>query len=192
MTLCLGVDPSLTSTGYAWAPDRTGRFCPSGSVAKGLPRLRWLRDCTAALVEHLLPHGLVMVVMESPAYHRAQGNGWHEQAAGWFYVLDGLSQHEVQVALVNPSHLKMYLTGHGSGAGTDKPAMVAAARDRLGYRGTSNDEADALGLAAMGLDHLGLPLAVLPQAHRRALAGVTWPTVPSVTAHDIARRALGG
>jgi Holliday junction resolvasome RuvABC endonuclease subunit len=191
VTLVLGVDPSLTSTGYAWSARRTGRLRPGGT---GVPRLTWLREAAAELVEHLLPHGLVLVVYESPAWGKTSGGGKgpgekykHENAAAWWTVLEGLSSAGVPVALVNPTYVKMYATGRGSGEGTDKPAVVANVRQRFGYPGTDNNEADALALAALGYDHLGIPLARLPQQHRRAVGLVTWPAVPHPT-----RAALGG
>lgn len=193
MTLVLGVDPSLTACGFAWGADRTGRFRPSGAVSTGLPRLRWLRDSAAALVQHLEPYGLRLIVYEAPPYGAKQAEKFkHELAGGWWFILDGLSSTGVPVAFANVSHVKMIATGKGSGEGTDKPAVVAGVRQRFGYPGTDNNEADALALAALGYEHLSLPLADLPQSHRRAVGLVTWPYIAPTDPLAAARAALGG
>lgn len=185
MTLVLGVDPSLSATGYAWASHRTGRLRPTQT---GVARLRWIRDTAAALVEHLLPHGLALICLEEPPWGKTGGaakqgeRGKHEQAAGWWYLLDGLTLAGVPVALVNLTHVKMIATGKGSGEGTDKPAIVAGVRQRFGYPGTDHNEADALALAALGYERLGIPLAPLPQSHRRAAGLVHWPPLRDLAA----------
>ena len=192
MTLVLGVDPSLTATGYAWGADRTGRVWPAGALGSGLPRMCWLRDSAAALVRHLEPYGLRLICYEAPPYGEKGGKFRHELNGAWWYLLEGLSSTGVPVALVNLTHVKMIATGKGSGEGTDKSAVVAGVRQRFGYPGTDNNEADALALAALGYEHLSLPLADLPQSHRRAVGLVTWPYIAPTDPLAAARAALGG
>jgi hypothetical protein len=173
--LVLGVDPSLTATGYAWDPARVGTLRPGGG-ASGLPRIQWHREALGALVAHVRRHDrLVLVVLEGPSYGHDHEKFAHERAGHWWALLDELDQLGTQVAIAPPAQVKMMAVGKGNGQGTDKPAIVSAARERLGYRGTDNNEADALWLAALGYEKLGAPLAQLPQTHLRALGGVAWP-----------------
>jgi crossover junction endodeoxyribonuclease RuvC len=85
---------------------------------------------------------------------------------------------ETPYAVVTPQQLKKYATGYGSGKNCGKDKVLAAAIRRYPMAEVDgNDVADALVLAAMGADHLGCPLATVPQANRSVLAGVTWPEV---------------
>lgn len=167
----LGLDPSLTGFGYAWAASRTGRLVAGGS---GLPRLRWYRDAVRALVEHLLDVGPLHLAVIEGLY--ASSDAYvQERSALFWWTVDVVDSLGVPVAVAPPAQVKMIATGKGSGPNTDKPAIVAAARDRLGFPGTNDNEADALWLAALGYHRLGRPLVALPQQHVRALTGVAWP-----------------
>jgi Holliday junction resolvasome RuvABC endonuclease subunit len=53
---------------------------------------------------------------------------------------------------LNPATLKKHATGHGN---AKKPAMIAAARDRLRYDGCDDNEADALWVLDMATKHPG-------------------------------------
>lgn len=168
----LGLDPSLTGFGYAWAPTRTGLLLPGG--LKGLPRLRWLRDAVAALVLHLQAHGPLHLAVVEGLYPTAEAYV-QERAALFWWTVDTVDALGVPVAVSPPQQVKMIATGKGSGKDTSKAAMVAAARDRLGYRGTNDNEADACWLSELGMQQLGHPRVTLPQQHTRALKGVAWP-----------------
>lgn len=169
----LGIDPSLRSTGYSWAPDRAGTLRPGG--LSGLPRLQWIRDAVGALVVHLRAHGSLHLVVVEALYPTSEA--YVQERAGLFWMLlDELARLDVPTAVAPPAQVKMLATGKGSGKGTDKPAVVAAARDRLSYRGTAHDEVDAIWLSELGHHHLGQPRVLLPAQHTRALQGVAWPT----------------
>lgn len=168
----LGLDPSLRAFGYAWGPGRQGVL---HTPASGLPRLQWLRDAVGTLVEHLRAHGPLHLAVVESLYPGTSEAFIQERAALFWMVLDKLSQLDVPTAVSGPQYVKMLATGKGSGKGTDKPAVVAEARDRLGYRGTDNNEADALWLAELGYQHLGQPSVKLPAQHLRALSSVVWP-----------------
>lgn len=171
--LVLGVDPSLGATGYAWAPGRTGTL---SCDRVGLPRILWQRESLGALVAHLRRHErLALVVYEGPSYGTRQQAMQHERAGLWWHLLAELDAMGVPVAVAPPAQVKMLALGKGSGKGTDKVDVVVAARDRLGYRGTDDNEADALWLAALGYQRLGSPITRLPASHLRALDGVAWP-----------------
>lgn len=72
---------------------------------------------------------------------------------------------------VIPSSLKKYATGRGN---AKKEEMLASAIRRLDYAGSSFDEADALWLREMALDHYTGQVRV-PESHRVALAKIDWP-----------------
>lgn len=97
--------------------------------------------------------------------------------------LHGLVKHwlwlrGIPYVLVNNVHVKQYALGKGSGAGTDKDAVLLAVERRYGLLAAvgDNNQADALVLLAMALDQYGTPLVAMPETHRRALAKVSgWP-----------------
>lgn len=162
----LGVDLSLTSTGvagYGWAE----RLVPPRGL-DGLPRLRWLRDAVLALE---FTHQPDLVVVEGLAYSRTTGKA-AERAGLWHLVVERLDGM-VPWAQVPPTARAKYATGKGN---APKDAVLAAVVRRFpDFDVTGNDQADALVLAAMGLDHLGHPPVVMPAAHRASLNAVVWP-----------------
>ncbi|MFK0124934.1 hypothetical protein ACIQSP_16660 [Streptomyces nigra] len=112
--------------------------------------------------------------------------------------LRGLIRHDlwrrrIPFAICPPQHRIIYACGVANPA-KDHPAnkrktiakgMVrdaVTARYGVPCEGRGRyDQADATVLAAMGLHWLGYPLAVVPDSHRRALAGVAWPeNLPAV------------
>lgn len=160
-----GLDLSLTSTGLAWseAGERGWTTFNPGLLREG-ERLSWIIQRIGAL-------GYDLVLIEDLPMHA--------KSAGLTAQLHGavkLTMHDAGYpppVLVPPATLKTLACGKGN---ADKTQMVVAARDRLGYTGTQPDEADALWLLEMGLQHLGHPAAaVLPQQHLRALDKVAWP-----------------
>jgi Holliday junction resolvasome RuvABC endonuclease subunit len=165
----LGLDLSLTCTGVAG----NGWTAPLRPPAKlrGTDRLLWIRgEITERWVS-----GVDLVAIEGPSYgNQGQGRqaGHHERAGLWWIIRCALATRDIPVAVVPPATLKRYATGRGT---ADKASMVlAAARHFSWYEGTE-DEADALMLAAMAADHLGEPIAAMPAANRAALDKVEWP-----------------
>jgi crossover junction endodeoxyribonuclease RuvC len=122
------------------------------------------------------------VVVEGPSYG-SQGaqQGHHERAGLWWMVADKMSSTKAQWIVVAPTSLKKYATGKGNAS---KDQVLSAAINR--YREfpvDDNNVADALVLAAMGRDALGIPLATVPKVNRDALDKVQWP-VAAVTQVD--------
>lgn len=168
----IGVDLSLTSTGVAgadWATTIAG-----GSLAKKGATLqqKWTRICRVRgrLLEYL--DSADLVVIEGPAF-ASNDPGAHERAALWWRIVGRCLSNDVPVAVVPPSTLKVYATGNGRASKEDVVQQVQRRWSHITFRG--NDQADAIALCAMGLDHLGHPTVELPQTHRRALVSVTWP-----------------
>jgi crossover junction endodeoxyribonuclease RuvC len=171
----IGIDLSLTSTGVAggtWAETIGGGSLPrkGATLQQKWTRIRRVR---AHLLEHI--DGSELVVIESPAYSKGADPGAHERAALWWLVVGRCLSREIPIAEVSTSTLKVYATGRGNAKKEDVVQEVQRRRPDLTFRG--NDQADAITLAAMGLDALGHPPVPMPQTHRRALDSVHWPEV---------------
>lgn len=165
--LVVGLDLSLTSTGVALMRTgfRTYRITPEGY---GLSRLRLIVDAVREYTD-----GATLVVVEGPSYGSI-GAGTHERAGLWWMVQDSLASASIPCAVVPPSNLKKYAVGVGGGPKASKDAVLVAAARRWPTFDGRNDEADALWLAAMGLDYL-TGRTVVSELNRLALKSCSWP-----------------
>ena len=167
----VGLDLSLTGTGvsdghHTWLV--TSRGQKNDDLRSRSERLDTLRR---SIVAHCLTADLVVV--EQPAFSRTTGH-MHDRSGLWWLVVAALHHHDLPVAEVPPTSLKRYATGRGN---ADKGAVIDATARRLPDvdTGGNDNRADALWLAAMGRDHLGVPLVTVPAHHRLALDAVRWP-----------------
>jgi Holliday junction resolvasome RuvABC endonuclease subunit len=160
----IGLDLSLRSTGIAHADGTTTTFSPTadGTEHYGIVRLCEIRDHIAGVV--YASGDLELVVVEALAFDAHDSKREQAQLAGLIRCL--LYDMGVPFLLVAPGTLKLYATGSGKAT---KLEMIRAADKRLGYQGASDNEADALWLRAIGADLLGVPVAYVPDAHRKAL-----------------------
>lgn len=161
----LGLDLSLTATGVA-LPD--GRSATWSTTRRGMERLDHLRGKVIDLLEAEPVH---VVAIEGYSFN-SKGNsivnlGELGGVIRWTLWRFGFTYTDVP-----PPCLKKYATGAGNAS---KEAVLAAAIRRLGYEGHDHNQADALWLRAMALDHYGHPVVTVPAAHRDALAKVAWP-----------------
>lgn len=167
----IAFDLSLTSTGFAYTTGigaaatfgthRTGK-------QRGVQRLVYIREFVRQVV---FGSGDSLVVIEDlPPSTRFAGNqsGLAEAHGVVKVLLHDLSR---EATYINVAKVKKYATGKGN---ADKPAMLSAAIQRLGYTGSSGDEVDALWLMHMGLDHLGRPAVAMPAVNRTALETIEW------------------
>lgn len=167
----LALDLSLTSTGVAFPGGGVTTWCPPKGVV-GMDRLDWVRVLLAHAMGNDLPD---LVVLEGYSFGTAR-QASHAHALG---ELGGVIRHtlwrnEQPYVDVPPASLKKFATGKGS---AKKELMLVEAVKRLGYDGSSNDEADALWLRAMALDAYGEPVVQMPQANREATGAVVWPNL---------------
>ena len=145
----LGIDPSLTATGFSYRSDGdravTGRIVPKD--LRGQHRLSFVRERFAALLDKVAP---TLVVYEGYAMNTKFGR------LGDLGELGGVLKMEmydtgIPHLLVPPSNLKLFVTGHGGGRGKEgKELMMRTLAKHRRRLFTSNDEADAYGLMLMG------------------------------------------
>jgi Holliday junction resolvasome RuvABC endonuclease subunit len=164
--LVVGLDLSLTSTGYACVT-AIGRHAEriQRPQYKGTERLRSIRDAIVHRVEGTQP---ALVVLEDYSFGSRNS---HAHALGELGGVVRLALDELGARWVAlpPSTLKKYATGRGN---ADKGLMLTEAVRRLGYTGSSNDEADALWLACAGHQLLGHPVVDVPKTNAAALDSV--------------------
>lgn len=180
-----GLDLSLTGAGVALAwRDHLGQegvlHTRLSTDAAGYQlRPRWARISGQAdlVVERVCARGRPDVVLVEGPAHGAAGGSAHDRSGLWWLVVGRLVANGVPVVEVVTQHLKMYATGRGTKVSKDE-VLAETARRYLALvpHLSSNDEADAVTLAALGLHRVtGQPLVALPQTHTRALASVKWP-----------------
>jgi Holliday junction resolvasome RuvABC endonuclease subunit len=170
----LGLDLSLTGSGIASSSGWCKLVGRDGITTLPLAeRVQAVQTLAAGIYGMAAGHDLI--VIERPAFSRS-GGGAVERHALWFLVIEYLLANEHPVAEVGPNSRALYATGKGRAG---KSAVVDAVARRLSMFDTGGDDnlCDAAVLAAMGADHLGTPLAVMPAAHRKALDAVKWPQV---------------
>jgi crossover junction endodeoxyribonuclease RuvC len=152
--IVLGVDPSMTATGLA-TRDEAGTFetKPDAWRGRDLARLQYIAGAVLDAAK-----GADLVVMEGLAFASKSGKAGDRAGLHWL-IRDRLDGLGVPVAIVPPTSRAKYATGKGN-AGKD--AVLIEVVRRLPVQVANNNEADAVVLLAMGLDHLGEPLAVMP------------------------------
>jgi Holliday junction resolvasome RuvABC endonuclease subunit len=174
----LGLDLSLTGTGICRLGGNgveTLRTVRTGKLT-GHARIGWILDAIDAAQRG---QHLDLVVVEGPSYGSQGGQrGHHERAGLWWLVTHGLHARGRSYAVVAPKARAKYVTGDGNAG---KPAVLAAARARYGHLVIIGDDnqADALALAHMGVDHLGGTLVDVPPVNREALRRASWPATPA-------------
>lgn len=163
----IGLDLSLTSTGVAgsdgWV-DRI-RIRDDGTPFNRLRAIRdRVRDYAATATDLVAVEGLAVQSRTGQALTRA---------GLWHLVMEDVDARGVAWVQVPPTSLKKYACGKGN-AGKDEVLAAAVRRfPAIDVRG--NDEADALWLAAVGADLLGVPMLEIPKMHRDALAKLRLP-----------------
>jgi crossover junction endodeoxyribonuclease RuvC len=182
----LGLDLSLTSTGVCKAVGGAlggdPWFFTIKSARSGYERLDSQINRIGLAVQEIQPD---VIVVEGPALH-AKGAYFHENAGLFYAITHRIWKSGRPWAQVPPTVLKKFATGKGGGPGTDKGGMRVAASYRFGLAEIGPDEADALWLAAAGLQHYGYPLVKLPILQVDALEAlgktkrpvVAWPALP--------------
>ena len=180
MTLSvLAIDLSLTATGVVYPDGVSGvmgwarkRNTPKGGMTtreqrelhdERLTRAdRWTNETLNGM-----PVGVV--VMEGYSFGSKDGTAFN-RAEIRGVIRCACIRLGVPVVEVSPKTIKMFGTGKGN---ANKTEMLVAARDRLGYQGIDDNEADALWLWHLTHQYLrsGVSTVKLPQTNLRALTG---------------------
>lgn len=184
MTTVAGLDLSLTGTGVAViAPERQPALAVITSKAAGPTiELRRQRLVTLAsrVIEFIEAHrvGDIMFVVEQPAYAQTQGSQ-HDRSGLWWLIVDDLCADGL-VSEVSPTALKKYATGKGSASKAEM--MARTAQEFPGVPFESDNDSDALWLAALGRAHLDPDTALhsVTKARSAVLKGIPWAT-PATT-----------
>jgi Holliday junction resolvasome RuvABC endonuclease subunit len=183
MLRVVGMDLSLTSSGVS-----DGWVCHAFHTGPGKRiehRLDYLARSVVQFADGPGKPPCDLAVIEGPAFSRS-GPGHEELAALRLMVRTALWRRGVPVAIVPPTTLKLYTTGHGN---SPKSEMVRwlDARHGTDFAGVlvkdgRYDQADAFALAMMGRAHVGQPLPVLAgfeTLKSECLDKVEWPELVS-------------
>lgn len=164
----LALDLSLTATGIA-RPDGTLTTYSPGPAGLGDHRLAAIRDHVRGLAAYTDP---TIVALEGPVTrsHAATAIGMVHGA-----VRVELLDLAIPYLIVPPATLKLYATGKGGGAGTDKSSMRMALYKRTGIDEADDNRVDAAWLRLLALDLAGHPEVGMPQHNRGALDRVDLP-----------------
>lgn len=175
-----GIDPSLTSAGVAILEDGE----PTSAESYGFPghngasyqqRSRRIRHQVWNVTRDILRirEYVALVVIEEHPYAVRISAGEFDRSAVWHGIYGQLDAKGIPVVVVNNMTAKKWITGKGN---AKKPDIVAAVDSWWPGVARNDDEADALGLAAIGAFHLGdpMPFPVKPR-HTTGLEKVQWP-----------------
>lgn len=160
MSAVIGIDPSLASTGLAFVNGSTSRVRPGDRV--GVERLDFIASTVREVLFLQMPE---LVVIEGYSFGSA-GRGVVQMGEVGGALRLELHRAGVRWIALPPPTVKKYATGKGN---SGKPEMLISARDRLGYEGFNDDEADALWLRAAGRELLGDPVVQRTKLQRSAL-----------------------
>jgi Holliday junction resolvasome RuvABC endonuclease subunit len=191
VTVVIGLDLSLTSTGIAVIDTATGDTTVERIVSKGkkdatlderrnrLLQLQYAVQTSITKAHEMTEvNSVPLIVIEQPAFSRQTGH-MHDRSGLWWLVVSHAGKW-YHVAEVSPTTRAKYATGKGN-AGKDA-VLAAVVRRYPQVEVTGNDEADSLILAAIGARHLGAPIEdSLPQAHLAAMDAVRWPELTGGT-----------
>jgi Holliday junction resolvasome RuvABC endonuclease subunit len=183
MAVVVGIDVSLTSTGIAVAD--AGRIVHTRAIrTKALPKeqkadlgaiCRRILSVLDAVQGTVLAYRPALVVIEAPS-HGSRFGSPHERSGLWWLIVSWLEDRATDVAQVAPTARAKYGTGRGN---ADKEQVHKAVQTNYGTDDLpikTNDEADAVLLAAMGARHLGQPVeGWLPTGAIDAMDKVVWP-----------------
>ena len=140
----LGVDPSVTSTGFCYVEEGQAVVGTLRSKFKGMARMEHQLNQFRNLLDAAQPD---FVMYEGYAL-QAKGQGrWSTAEMGGQFKLE-LYIRGIPVILVPPTTLKLAFTGKGN---AKKPQMKAQAIEMFGIDGLlTDDEVDAYALHSLG------------------------------------------
>lgn len=183
MAIVCGIDPSLTSAGVAilrdGQPVHVSHHGYSGhngaSYLTRSRRSRWTCHKVSSTILAAIECTPDLVVIEEHPQHVRFSAHEFDRIVLWGGIFARFDSLDVPIVVINNSTAKKWITGRGD---AKKPDIVSAVNDWWPNAATNDDEADALGLAAIGAFHLGDPLPFEVKArHTSGLEKVAWPEV---------------
>lgn len=183
----VGLDLSLSGTGIARVRPETGEPAevtliqskPNTNARSYMQTLDRLRQIAARVLREARKGrqegDLMVVAIEGPAHEVDPSQRGTHARIGLFWILVHLLEKEALILIVPPSSLKRYVTGKGNAAKDLVLTTIVRAHPGVGV--IDNNEADALGLAAMVCRYVGHPIEISAQrvGDGAALGGVDWP-----------------
>lgn len=173
----LGIDPSLTATATCLigSPDgmnlEVSRTKPTGPTA--VAKLDRMHRQVAFAAEYAPDADYVLI--EAPSFG-SKGSATRDLAGLWWLMVAELLRYPAPVGVVTPSVLKKWVTGSGNADKFRVGQHISKRWPDVELR--SDDQADALGIASIGLHHAGL-LPWEPTAFQvEALTKVEWNIHP--------------
>ncbi|QUE25350.1 RuvC-like resolvase [Microbacterium phage Fizzles] len=184
-----GLDLSLTGAGVAiahspdaaeWGDEERFQVHQFGRAGKNDETLDQRLDRIDTMVEQIgsvicnLMQWPQVAIVEQPAYGQTNGKS-HDRSGLWWLVVRRVARtYAIPTLEVTPQKVKIYATGNG--AASKDEVIAAVVRRYPDAPVTTNNEADAFVLAAIGLRLLGEPIEEsLPKTHLRAMEGLTIP-----------------
>lgn len=160
----MAIDPSLTSTGIAVGAKAPHLTLWKPGKATGIDRLAWFSE---AAYRAICGYKVSLVAIEGYAFSSRNSRAHALGELGGVLRL-ACARAAVPVLDVPPSTLKKFATGKGNAS---KELVLTEAVRRLGYEGSSTDEADAQWLWLLAKTWLkeSDQGAKLPQSHLSAL-----------------------
>ena len=153
LAIAVGIDPSLTRLALAVAGDAEETVAFAARSLSGVARLLALRDRALEWIERWRP---AIVVMEGYSMGSRVGRladlgelGGVLKVALWEV---GYREDIGTLVVVPPPQIKKFVAGRGN---AEKAAVVAAVVRRWKVDVSTDDEADAYGLARLGVALLG-------------------------------------
>jgi Holliday junction resolvasome RuvABC endonuclease subunit len=171
MTAVVGIDPSLTATGLAWADGTTStvKYLPG---ITGDQRLMVIADAVEEVTTiPMIGHAVDLAILEDLPTH-AHGAGITGMVQG--VVRHQLQRDDVPYITVPAATLKKYATGKGNAT---KPDMRMELYKRTGLDLKDDNQVDAWWLRALGYELLGKPIITMPKTNTDALGKLTLPAV---------------
>lgn len=156
MNHIIGLDPSLTATGWA---RHEGGALTFGTLPKlpnaGIARVMGVRQET---LQQIYPD-CALVVIEGLSFGSNDPSA-QERAYLHYSIRESLEVNCVQHVVCPPTTLKKFVTGSGA---AKKDQMLLEVYKRWGYSARNDNEADAIGLAMIGACILGRAQATTQQ-----------------------------
>ncbi|HEY3559719.1 MAG TPA: hypothetical protein VGL05_19755 [Kribbella sp.] len=165
----IGIDPSLTATGLAWADGSTSTIKYPKYVT-GDHRLAFIAEIVNQVGFTPMSGSRVdlAVVEDLPTHaHGAGITGMVQGVIRMQLIRDG-----IQYLTIPAATLKKYATGKGNAT---KPDMRMEMYKRTGIDLKDDNQVDAWWLRALGHELLGEPVVTLPKTHTDALGKLTLP-----------------